>query len=58
MSHLLETQKANDERLAKLADPRTLGLNDQQVQPLIDQSYPHYYISAPFIRPKRAHPHP
>ena len=25
---LLKTQKANDERLAKLADPRTIGLDD------------------------------
>jgi hypothetical protein len=42
---LLKTQKTNDERLAKLADPRAIGLNDQQAQPLIDQSYPVYYIT-------------
>jgi len=42
---LLKTQKANDGRLAKLADPRTIGLDDKQAQPLIDQSYPVYYIT-------------
>ncbi len=42
---LLKTQKENDERLAKLADPRTIGLDDKKAQPLIDQSYPVYYIT-------------
>jgi hypothetical protein len=42
---LLKTQKTNDERLAKLADPRTIGLDDKKAQPLIDQSYPVYYIT-------------
>src|SRR6202453_3676827 len=42
---LLKTQKANDERLSKLGDPRTIGLDDKQAQPLIDQSYPVYYIT-------------
>ncbi|WP_158942462.1 M14 family zinc carboxypeptidase [Granulicella sp. S190] len=42
---LLKTQKENDARLAKLADPRSLGLDDSKAQPLIDQSYPVYYIT-------------
>ncbi len=36
---------ANDARLAKLADPRTLALDDTQAEPLIAQSTPVYYIT-------------
>ena len=42
---LLQGANENGERLAKLADPRTLGLEDNKAQPLIDQSYPVYYIT-------------
>jgi hypothetical protein len=42
---LLKAQKENDDRLAKLADPRTIGLDDKQAQPIIDQSFPVYYIT-------------
>jgi hypothetical protein len=42
---LLKGQKQNDERLAKLADPRLIGLDDAKAQPLIDASYPVYYIT-------------
>jgi hypothetical protein len=42
---LLQGAKENGERLAKLADPRTIGLDDSRAQPLIDQSYPVYYIT-------------
>lgn len=42
---LLAHWKENSERLAKLADPRTIGLDDAKAQPLIDQSYPVYYIT-------------
>ena len=42
---LLKARSANDARLAKLADPRTLALDDKQAQPLIDQSFPVYYIT-------------
>src|SRR5271156_6325047 len=42
---LLQGAKENGERLAKLADPRTIGLDDSKAQPLIDQSYPIYYIT-------------
>src|ERR1700723_4350044 len=37
---LLAGVKENGERLAKLADPRTIGLDDNKAHPLIDQSYP------------------
>jgi hypothetical protein len=42
---LLQGAKENGERLAKLADPRTIVLDDNKAQPLIDQSYPVYYIT-------------
>ena len=42
---LLKGEKENDARLAKLADPRTIGLDDAKAQPLIDASYPVYYIT-------------
>jgi hypothetical protein len=42
---LLKGQKENNERLAKLADPRTIGMDDAKAQPLIDASYPVYYIT-------------
>src|SRR6202161_408249 len=42
---LLANYKANDARLAKLADPRTIGLNDSTARELIDKSYPVYYIT-------------
>ncbi len=43
--NLLKGQKENNERLAKLADPRTIGMDDARAQPLIDASYPVYYIT-------------
>jgi hypothetical protein len=42
---LLAGQKANDERLAKLADPRTIHFDDAAARQLVDQSYPVYYIT-------------
>jgi hypothetical protein len=42
---LLKGEKENDARLAKLADPRTIGMDDAKAQPLIDSSYPVYYIT-------------
>src|ERR1700728_1786065 len=42
---LLEGVKENGERLAKLADPRTHGLDDSKAQPPKDHSYPIYYIT-------------
>ena len=37
---LLAGAKANDARLAKLADPRTIKLDDAAARQLVDQSYP------------------
>ena len=43
--NLLAGQKANNERLAKLSDPRTIGMDDAKAKELIDSSYPVYYIT-------------
>jgi hypothetical protein len=51
---LLQGAKENGERLAKLADPRTIGLDDSKAQPLIDQSYPVYYITGTMRRRARS----
>lgn len=37
---LLKGEKENDARLAQLADPRTIGMDDAKAEPLIDASYP------------------
>ena len=42
---LLADQKVNDARLAALADPRTIGLDDAKARALIQQSVPVYYIT-------------
>jgi hypothetical protein len=42
---LLKGQAENNARLAKLADPRTIGLDDAKARPLIEASYPVYYIT-------------
>jgi len=42
---LLKAQRENDARLAQLADPRTIGLDDSKARPLIAQSFPVYYIT-------------
>ncbi len=42
---LLKAQKENDARLAKLSDPRTIGMDDSKAKPLIDASFPVYYIT-------------
>ena len=36
---------ANQANLAKLADPRTIGMNDAQAAQLVDQTVPVYYIT-------------
>src|SRR6202789_1033861 len=41
---LRAAQKDNDARVAKLADPRTIGFDDAKARGLIDRSYPVYYI--------------
>jgi len=42
---LLAGAKENDARLAQLADPRTLGMDDAKARSLIDKSWPVYYIT-------------
>jgi hypothetical protein len=42
---LLAGAKANDARLAKLSDPRTIQMEDAAARQLVDQSYPVYYIT-------------
>jgi Zinc carboxypeptidase len=42
---LLAGAKANDARLAKLSDPRTINMDDATARQLVDQSYPVYYIT-------------
>ena len=53
---LLARQQQNDARLAKLADPRTLALDDKQAQPLIDASFPIYYITGTIHSPETGAP--
>jgi hypothetical protein len=53
---LLANYKANDARLAKLADPRTIGLNDSTARELIDKSYPVYYITGTIHSPETGAP--
>ncbi len=49
----LEENKA---RLAKLADPRTIGLNDGEADKLVDQSVPVYYITGTIHSPETGSP--
>ncbi|HKO13791.1 MAG TPA: M14 family zinc carboxypeptidase, partial [Acidobacteriaceae bacterium] len=42
---LLARQQDNDARLAKLADPRTIHMDDKAAADLVKQSFPVYYIT-------------
>ena len=53
---LLADLKANDARLAQLADPRTLGMDDAKAEPLIAQSTPVYYITGTIHSPETGAP--
>src|ERR1700678_736781 len=53
---LLAGAKENDARLAKLADPRTIGLDDDQARGLLDRSYPVYYITGTIHSPETGAP--
>ncbi|MFZ0298530.1 MAG: M14 family zinc carboxypeptidase [Candidatus Sulfotelmatobacter sp.] len=53
---LLADAKANDARLAQLADPRTIGLDDAKARPLLDQSWPVYYITGTIHSPETGAP--
>jgi hypothetical protein len=53
---LLAGAKENDARLAQLADPRTIGLDDAKARTLIDKSYPVYYITGTIHSPETGAP--
>ena len=46
----------NRSRLAKLADPRTIGMNDAEADRLVDQSVPIYYITGTIHSPETGSP--
>jgi hypothetical protein len=53
---LLTAAKENDARLAQLADPRMIGLDDAKARPIIDQSWPVYYITGTIHSPETGAP--
>jgi hypothetical protein len=53
---LLAGAKENDARLAQLADPRTIGMDDAKARALIDKSYPVYYITGTIHSPETGAP--
>src|ERR1700728_1756000 len=53
---LLADAKGNDARLAQLADPRSIGLDDAKARPLLDQSWPVYYITGTIHSPETGAP--
>jgi hypothetical protein len=53
---LLAKQKENDERLAKLADPRTIHMDDKVAAGLVQQSVPIYYITGTIHSPETGAP--
>ncbi|HUN86519.1 MAG TPA: M14 family zinc carboxypeptidase [Terracidiphilus sp.] len=53
---LLAGAKENDARLAQLADPRTIGMDDAKARDLIDKSYPVYYITGTIHSPETGAP--
>ena len=46
----------NRARLGKLADPRTIGMNDTEADTLVDQSVPVYYITGAIHSPETGSP--
>src|SRR5215203_4324922 len=52
----LERQKENDARLAQLADPRLLKLDDARAEGLITSSVPVYYITGTIHSPETGSP--
>jgi len=53
---LLKNADANKQRLAQLADPRTISFDDARARALIDQSYPVYYITGTIHSPETGAP--
>src|ERR1700677_2429830 len=53
---LLADARENDARLAQLADPRKIGLDDAKARQIIDQSWPVYYITGTIHSPETGAP--
>jgi hypothetical protein len=53
---LLAKQKENNARLAQLADPRTISMDDTKARKLVDSSYPVYYITGTIHSPETGAP--
>jgi len=53
---LLANIKDNDARLAQLADPRTIGLDDAKADALVAQTTPVYYITGTIHSPESGAP--
>src|SRR6202046_862897 len=53
---LLAGAKENDARLAQLADPRKIGLEDAKARQIIEQSWPVYYITGTIHSPETGAP--
>ncbi|MGB7137304.1 MAG: M14 family zinc carboxypeptidase, partial [Acidobacteriaceae bacterium] len=53
---LLDKQKENDARLAQLADPRTIHMDDTTAAGLVQQSFPVYYITGTIHSPETGAP--
>ncbi len=53
---LLAHQKENDARLAQLADPRTIGMDDSKAAALVAASTPVYYITGTIHSPETGAP--
>jgi hypothetical protein len=53
---LLDGAKVNDARLAQLADPRMIGLDDTKARQIVDQSWPVYYITGTIHSPETGAP--
>jgi len=53
---LLAKMSENDTRLAKLADPRTISLDDAKAKELVNASFPIYYITGTIHSPETGAP--
>jgi hypothetical protein len=53
---LLAKLDDNRARVAKLADPRTISMNDAEADRLVDQSFPIYYITGTIHSPETGAP--
>src|SRR5215510_4100574 len=52
----LKNRATNDARLAQLADPRTVGLDDAKAEPLFASTVPVYYITGTIHSPETGSP--